>query len=274
MNIGDLDFGYGGDNLFDPGVFKTNLPGQGSKLDYSWFDPNISAGAADTFASSKKSGINWGDVAKGFLDQLDQSRSSGGGGGGYQPSSAFYMMSPSSDRVGNSIYSSDGEEREIGNNIFVKGGKPYFFPKGGTGGSNIFSLGGGIGSAVTNFRPAGSALGISDIAKMGAGFAQGNLTDMALGAVPGIGPALVIANKLHPDGIAGAAKDVSRMAGDIGNTVAKGVGSVVSGGIDFIKGLFDCDERLKVDIAPLESTEVNDELAQMAFFVKGLRECS
>jgi hypothetical protein len=35
-----------------------------------------------------------------------------------------------------------------------------------------------------------------------------------------------------------------------------------------------CDERLKVDMAPLESTEVNDALAEIAFFVKGLRECA
>jgi hypothetical protein len=35
-----------------------------------------------------------------------------------------------------------------------------------------------------------------------------------------------------------------------------------------------CDERLKVDMAPLESTEVNDALAEVAFFVKGLRECA
>jgi hypothetical protein len=35
-----------------------------------------------------------------------------------------------------------------------------------------------------------------------------------------------------------------------------------------------CDIRTKVDIAPLESTEVNDSLAEIAFFVKGLRECA
>jgi hypothetical protein len=35
-----------------------------------------------------------------------------------------------------------------------------------------------------------------------------------------------------------------------------------------------CDERLKIDMAPLESTEVNDALAEIAFFVKGLRECA
>ena len=35
-----------------------------------------------------------------------------------------------------------------------------------------------------------------------------------------------------------------------------------------------CDIRTKTDISPLEMTEVNDDLAQVAFFVKELRECS
>jgi hypothetical protein len=35
-----------------------------------------------------------------------------------------------------------------------------------------------------------------------------------------------------------------------------------------------CDIRTKTNISPLEMTEVNDDLAQVAFFVKELRECS
>ena len=35
-----------------------------------------------------------------------------------------------------------------------------------------------------------------------------------------------------------------------------------------------CDERVKHDIAPLAISEVHDELAEMAFFVKELRECA
>ena len=35
-----------------------------------------------------------------------------------------------------------------------------------------------------------------------------------------------------------------------------------------------CDIRTKTDISPLEISEVNDDLAQVAFFVKELRECS
>jgi hypothetical protein len=41
-----------------------------------------------------------------------------------------------------------------------------------------------------------------------------------------------------------------------------------------IGALFGCDERIIVDIAPLESTEVNDALADVAFFVKEIRECA
>ena len=41
-----------------------------------------------------------------------------------------------------------------------------------------------------------------------------------------------------------------------------------------IVGMFGCDMRLKTDVSPLETTEVNDDLAQVAFFVKELRECS
>ena len=108
-----------------------------------------------------------------------------------------------------------------------------------------------------------------DVAKIGSSFAQNKLTNMALGAVPGIGPALVLANQIHPDGVVGAAKDVTGFLGDAGNKLAGWAGDAV----DWVGNLF-CDERLKIDIAPLESTEVNDELAQMAFFVKGLRECS
>ena len=51
------------------------------------------------------------------------------------------------------------------------------------------------------------------------------------------------------------------------------VGAGVSAGAKALIGTM-CDERLKVDMAPLESTEVNDSLAEIAFFVKGLRECA
>ena len=60
------------------------------------------------------------------------------------------------------------------------------------------------------------------------------------------------------------------VSGALGGFQAGGIPGAILGGIG---GLF-CDERVKVDIAPLITTEVNDELAQAAFFVKELRECS
>ena len=93
---------------------------------------------------------------------------------------------------------------------------------------------------------------------------QSAAMNMVLGAIPGVGPALATANALGVD-IPGVLKGGVRMAGDAFGGVVKGIGN-------FFKGL--CDERVKVDIAPLESTEVNDELARIAFLVKGLRECA
>lgn len=63
--------------------------------------------------------------------------------------------------------------------------------------------------------------------------------------------------------------------GGILGKVAQGVG--ILGGLKAafpvtFAGL--CDIRTKTDISPLETTEVNDELAQAAFFVKELRECA
>ena len=46
-------------------------------------------------------------------------------------------------------------------------------------------------------------------------------------------------------------------------------GSILSLGGSIIGAL--CDERAKVDIAPLQTSEVNDDLAQMAFAVQEIR---
>tara|TARA_B100000902_G_scaffold129294_1_gene128453 strand:+ start:9 stop:578 length:570 start_codon:yes stop_codon:yes gene_type:complete len=52
-------------------------------------------------------------------------------------------------------------------------------------------------------------------------------------------------------------------------------GAAVSFGISkALPLMFACDMRLKTDVSPLETTDVNDDLAEMAFFVKGLRECA
>ena len=49
---------------------------------------------------------------------------------------------------------------------------------------------------------------------------------------------------------------------------------IVDVGKAFLTKMILCDIRTKTDVSPLETTEVNDDLAQVAFFVKELRECS
>ena len=110
------------------------------------------------------------------------------------------------------------------------------------------------------------SMGVKDVVGAGMRMAGQQLANKALYA---INPVLGAVNQFYPGGIQQGFKDVTRFAGGIGNTISKGIGGIVKG----IGGLF-CDERLKVDIAPLERTEVNDELAQMAIVVKGIRECS
>jgi len=141
--------------------------------------------------------------------------------------------------------------------------------------------GGGYGPGLAAIQGAQSlagmggmpSMGVKDVIGAGMRMAGQQLANKALYA---INPVLGAVNQFYPGGAPAAFKDVTRFAGDIGNTVASGVGSVVKGAGNLVKDVFEwfCDERLKVDIAPLERTEVNDELAQMAFFVKGLRECS
>ena len=112
-------------------------------------------------------------------------------------------------------------------------------------------------------------LDIHDVASIGANWATNKMSDMVIGAIPGVGPALVVANKLYDGGLPQLAKDATGALGKAGNSIARFAGDAIRGIRDWF-----CDERLKVDIAPLERTEVNNELAQMAFFVKGIRECS
>ena len=71
-------------------------------------------------------------------------------------------------------------------------------------------------------------------------------------------------------GSSGGSKIGSAIGGAASGFATGGVPGAIIGGLG---GLF-CDERVKVDIAPLETTEVNDDLAQVAFFIKGLRERS
>ena len=66
------------------------------------------------------------------------------------------------------------------------------------------------------------------------------------------------------------------IGGTPGTPGRPGIGEqVVSAAIPLaMNAIFACDERIKVDMAPLESSDINDDLAEIAFFVKGIRECS
>ena len=70
-----------------------------------------------------------------------------------------------------------------------------------------------------------------------------------------------------PQGSSGSSKGPST-----GDRIKSGI--VDLGKAFLTKAILGCDIRIKEDIAPLITTEVNDDLAQAAFFVKELRECS
>tara|TARA_B100001996_G_scaffold52234_1_gene37291 strand:+ start:189 stop:1046 length:858 start_codon:yes stop_codon:yes gene_type:complete len=91
---------------------------------------------------------------------------------------------------------------------------------------------GGLYSASQKLPTDVGEFGWQDAANIAAAYGQGKLTDMALMAVPGAGPALVAINKLHPEGLPGAFKDTGKFLGDAGNEIASGVGGVVDDFLD------------------------------------------
>ena len=62
----------------------------------------------------------------------------------------------------------------------------------------------------------------------------------------------------------------SKSGGGVGDMVKS---AAISFGTKALLGAL-CDMRFKTDVSPLETTDVNDDLAEVAFFVKGLRECA
>ena len=71
--------------------------------------------------------------------------------------------------------------------------------------------------------------------------------------------------------MAGAA--MGALSGAKMGSVVPGIGTAIGAGVGAIAGWV-CDERLKTDIAPLEKVDVHDELAEVAFLVKEIRECA
>ena len=140
-------------------------------------------------------------------------------------------------------------------------------------------------SFLSDYRQQGSSApeGASMNMQQGGGF-SGTLGNDVAFSQPG---AIFLQNYPEPDvnnyyssgGSAGGSSGGGSKSGSkLGSAISGAAAGFQSGGvpgaiIGGIGGLF-CDERVKVDIAPLETTEVNDDLAQVAFFIKGLRERS
>tara|TARA_R100000008_G_C3557015_1_gene153808 strand:- start:454 stop:1011 length:558 start_codon:yes stop_codon:yes gene_type:complete len=109
-------------------------------------------------------------------------------------------------------------------------------------------------------------------------FGAGSSEDFAQGAISGGGGGGHQVTPLSKDSrtrfVQYHHKDPTVVGGGSGTPGRPGFGEqLASAAIPAVIGAI-CDIRLKTDIAPLESTEVNDALAEVAFFVKGLRECA
>ena len=242
----NFDFGaYQEPAGFDVDFFS---PSQTSSIDWSdiYANPDVLKGLGDSYKDPFSKGID-------FLKDYSN-----------EEKSQFFDAQKAvaglpTDKSRESWY------KQISPSVGVYGGSP----SGGFLGGPLPAIAAGQG-AFAGMNPGMQSLGFNDVAKMGANAVASGLTSKVL---YGINPVLGAVNQFYPGGATEAFKDVTRFAGDAVGGIAKGIGGAVKGVGNFIGGLF-CDERLKVDIAPLESTEVNDELAQMAFFVKGIRECS
>ena len=240
-SIGNLGSSYKQPAGFDVDFFS---PSQTSSIDWAdiYANPDVLKGLGDSYKDPFSKGID-------FLKDYSN-----------EEKSQFFDAQKAvaglpTDKSRESWY------KQISPSVGVYGGSP----SGGFLGGPLPAIAAGQG-AFAGMNPGMQSLGFNDYAKMAASGLGNALKSKALYA---INPVLGAVDQFYPGGATEAFKDVTRFAGGIGNTISKGVGGIVKG-----IGNFFCDERLKVDIAPLESTEVNDELAQMAFFVKGIRECS
>ena len=99
-------------------------------------------------------------------------------------------------------------------------------------------------------------------------------------AFSNVGPGFFVSN---PDNSARDAAILQQNQAELQkepSVVRKAGSALVNAGITALAGKalallpFFCDIRLKEDIAPLCVSEVNDQLSECAFFVKGLNECS
>ena len=214
------------------------------------------------------------DFVTGGLTDFDQK---GSGGYNWIPGTFGKQFSP----IGGGSDNKWGPETSEGG--FGFGDAIDAFTKGYAGqssvtGANPTSGGQSVLDAYRQQGPSGASMNMQE----GGGF-SGTLGNNIAFSQPG---AIFLKNYPEPDvnnyysggGSAGGSSGGSKGGSKIGSAIGGAAAGFAKGGIPGaiiggIGGLF-CDERVKVDIAPLETTEVNDDLAQVAFFIKGLRERS
>ena len=214
------------------------------------------------------------DFLTGGLTDFDQK---GSGGYNWIPGTFGKQFSP----IGGGSDNKWGPETSEGG--FGFGDAIDAFTKGYAGqssvtGANPTSGGQSFLDAYRQQGPSGASMNMQE----GGGF-SGTLGNNIAFSQPG---AIFLKNYPEPDvnnyysggGSAGGSSGGSKGGSKIGSAIGGAAAGFAKGGIPGaiiggIGGLF-CDERVKVDIAPLETTEVNDDLAQVAFFIKGLRERS
>lgn len=252
----DTDFGIDAPTDFDfepiNFLYDADVPSYASSQD--WGDLGSFSGGTtfsdmypDLVADSKSGGgVDWGDILGKAVETgvpaLINSFSSNDSKSKDNPSPQANLDSavkslqnpkPTTPELKKEIF-------PVGNSVVVKPDR-FIVPKAPTspGFNEIISRAygdgtlGGVYSASQKI-PTDGEFGLKDLAQIGAAYGQGKLTDMALMAVPGAGPALVAINKLHPEGLPGAFKDTGKFLGSAGNEIASGVGGFVDDVFDFL----------------------------------------
>ena len=120
--------------------------------------------------------------------------------------------------------------QQISPSVGVYGGSP----SGGFLGGPLPAIAAGQG-AFAGMNPGMQSLGFNDYAKMAA---QGLGSALKSRALYAINPVLGAVDQFYPGGATEAFKDVTRFAGGIGNTISKGIKSVVDPVQDFLGGIF------------------------------------
>ncbi len=224
-------------------LYDTDVPSYVSSQD--WGDLGSFSGGTtfsdmypDLVSESKSGGVDWGNILGKAVETgvpaLINSFSSNDSKSKDNPSPQANLDSavkslqnpkPTTPELKKEIF-------PVGNSVVVKPDR-FIVPKApaSPGFNTVMSMAadgtlGGVYSASQKI-PTDGEFGWQDAANIAAAYGQGKLTDMALMAVPGAGPALVAINKLHPEGLPGAFKDTGKFLGSAGNEIASGVGGFV-----------------------------------------------